>query len=84
MGFKRLIKSIKESLSLNKDDLKKSSKEKSMKIILEKLQKRKKKVKKNLKTDVTNKEKKDLKEQLLILKFQIKKVEKLLSKSKNK
>jgi len=43
MGFKRLIKSIKESLSLNKDDLKKSSKEKSMKIILEKLQKRKKK-----------------------------------------
>lgn len=80
MKLNKLIKDIKKTLSLDTKKLKKSSKEEAMLMIVSKLKKRKKKIKKALKENISNKEKKELKEHLLLIKFQIKKMEKLLVK----
>ena len=84
MSLSELIESITKSLSINSEDLKKSSKEKSINNILTKLNKRRKKILKNLKEKVNKEEKKALKEQLVIVKFHIKKTEKLLTKLTSK
>ena len=78
MKLNKLIKNIQETLSLNTEELDNSSKEKSIQMILEKLNKRKKKIKKEMKGEISLQEKEELIEQLLIIKFQIKKLEKLL------
>lgn len=80
MKLDKLIKQIKKTLSLDSEELENKSKKKSIGIILTKLNKRKKKLKKELKEKLTNKEKETLKEQLLLVKFQIKKMEKELDK----
>jgi len=80
MGLSKLIENITNTLSFESKDLKKSNKEKSFQNILAKLKKRRKKVLKNLKEKPKREEKKELEEQLKIIKFHIKKTEKLLAK----
>jgi len=80
MKLNKLIKDIKKTLSLDTKKLKSSSEEETMIMIISKLKKRKKKIKKELKENLSKKGKKELKEHLLLIKFQIKKMEKLLVK----
>ena len=75
MGIAKFIESVKESLGL--DEFKKSSKKKSIKNLLKKLNSKKEKITKLIKKD---KKQKELQEELDIVNFQIKKGEKLLAK----
>jgi len=74
MGIKKFINDVKESLGL--DSFKKSSKKKSIKVLLANLDERKEEIEKQL----AKKSTKTLKEELSIIKMQIKKGEKLLTK----
>jgi hypothetical protein len=74
MGIKKFIKSVRESLDIQK--IKVSNKKKSLKIVLKKLIKRKQDLKKNIKQN-SNKE---LKEELDIILIHIKKGKKILEK----
>ena len=76
MGIKKFINSVKESLGL--DEFEKAGKKKSIKNLLEKLKSRKEKLNKIVKKNLDKKEKKELKEELLIITLQIKKGEKIL------
>jgi len=74
MGIKKFINDVKESLGLN--SFKKSGKKKSIKVLLANLEERKEEIEKQL----AKKSTKALKEELSIIKMQIKKGEKLLTK----
>jgi cobalamin biosynthesis Co2+ chelatase CbiK len=76
MGIKKFLNSVKESLGLNKFE--KTGKKKSIKRILEKLRARKEILNKVPKKKLNKKEKKELKEELVIISLHIKKGEKIL------
>ncbi len=78
MSIIKFINRVKESLGL--DDFEKSSKKKSIKSLLKKLNKRRENIVKSLKKKVNKKEKKELKEELEIVCLHIKKGKKLLKK----
>ncbi len=82
MKIKDFIKSVKEFLEL--DNFKEEKKKKAIKKLLKKLLKRKKELDMIEKDTLKNKEKKALKEELEIVKYQIKKGAKLLKKLKEK
>ena len=75
MGIKKFIQNVAESLGL--DEFKKSSKKKSIKSLLKKLNAKKKATESLTKTKAN---KKDIEEELKLLTFQIKKGEKILTK----
>ena len=76
MGIKKFINSAIESLGL--DDFEKTGKKKSIKRLLGKLREREESLNKKLKKDPGKKEAKELKEELAIIKLQIKKGEKIM------
>jgi hypothetical protein len=76
MSVKKFIADVKNYLGL--DDFKKSGKKKSIKRLLEKLKARKEILDKVPKKKLDKKEKKELKEELAIITFQIKKGGKIL------
>ncbi len=81
MGVAKFINSVKESLGL--DEFKKKGKKKSITSLLKKLNARKEKIEKALSIKVEKKDKKavkELKEELAIISFQIKKGNKILDK----
>ncbi len=78
MGINKFIKNVKNFLEL--DDFSESKKKKAIKKLLEKLAKRQKATKKRLDGDLSKKEKRKAEEELEIIKYQIKKGKKLLSK----
>ncbi len=83
MGFKKFIKNVKEFLNIDEFDTHK--KKKAVKKLLNKLEKRKVEIKKLLDKDLNSKEREEVLEEFEILKYQIKKGEKLLDKlEKNK
>jgi len=75
MGIAKFIESVKETLGLY--EFKKSSKKKSVKNLLKKLNSKKDKITKLIKKD---KKQKELQEELDIVNLQIKKGEKILAK----
>ncbi len=78
MGIKKFIKNAKNFLEL--DDFSESKKKKAIKKLLEKLTERQKTTKKQIDGSLSKKEKRKAKEELDIIKYQIKKGKKLLSK----
>ncbi len=78
MGISKFINSVKESLGL--DDFKKSSKKKSVKNLLKKLNIRKEIITKSLEKKKDKKEIKGLHEELKIISLQLKKGDKILQK----
>jgi len=76
MGIKKFIERVKESLGL--DEFEKVGKKKSIKRLLEKLRSRKDILDKVPKKKLNKKEKKELKEEQMIITLQIKKGEKIL------
>jgi len=78
MGIVKFMNRVKESLGL--DGFEKSSKKKSIKSLLKKLNKRREDIVDALKEKVTKKEKKELHEELEIVCLHIKKGKKLLKK----
>lgn len=76
MGTKKFIKSVKSFLELK--DFKKAGKKKSLEKLLKKLNTRNISVTKLLETSLGKKEKKELKEDIEIISFHIKKGEKFL------
>ncbi len=77
MGIKNFIESVKESLGL--EEFEKVGKKKSIKRLLEKLRSRKDILDKVPKKKLNKKEKKELKEEQMIITLQIKKGEKILN-----
>ena len=82
MGIKKFINNVKESLGL--DEFEKAGKKKSIKRLLEKLRARKEILNKVPKKKLNKKEKKELKEELMIITLQIKKGEKILDELNTK
>jgi len=78
VGVKKFIELVTETLGL--DEMKKSSKKKSIKNLLKKLKSKKDSIDKELKAKVGKKKKKELSEELDIILFQIKKGEAILKK----
>jgi hypothetical protein len=78
MGIVKFINRVKESLGL--EEFEKSSRKKSIKSLLKKLNNRREDIVKSLKKKVTKKEKKELHEELEIVCLHIKKGKKLLKK----
>ena len=76
MGIKKFIKNVKHTLGLNDYGI--EGKKKSLKDLLKKLNSRKKSINKLLKSDIEKKEKKELEEELEIVRCQIKKGKKIL------
>lgn len=74
MGFKKFIKQVKLTLGL--DDYEVEGKKKSLKVLLKKLNERKRNIEKSLKNSLETKE---LKEELEIVSLQIKKGKKILN-----
>lgn len=82
MSIKKFIASVISSLNLEEFETK--GKKKSIKRLLEKLELRKDILHKTAKKNLTKKEKKELKEELAIIKLQIKKGNKLLDELNTK
>jgi len=78
MGVKKFIELVTETLGL--DEMKKSSKKKSIKNLLKKLNSKKDAISKRLKAKLSKKKKKELNEEMEIIQFQIKKGEAILKK----
>jgi len=78
MGVKKFIELVTETLDLDK--MKKSSKKKSVKNLLKKLNSKKDAIEKLLKDKLDKKKKKELNEEKEIILFQIKKGEAILKK----
>ena len=78
MGVKKFIELVTETLGL--DAMKKSSKKKSVKNLLKKLNSKKDAIGKKLKVKSSKKKKKELNEEMEIIQFQIKKGEAILKK----
>lgn len=78
MGIVKFIESVKVSLGL--DEFKKSSKKKSIKNLLKKLNSRKEKIISSSTKELNKKAKKELEEELVIVSLQIKKGDKILQK----
>jgi len=78
MGIKKFIQSVGESLGL--DEFKKSSKKKSVKSLVKKLNTRKEETENLLKTKLSKKEKKEKEEELKIILCQLKKGDKIIDK----
>ena len=78
MGVKKFIELVTETLGL--DEMKKSSKKKSVKSLLKKLNSKKDVIDKKLKAKPNKKKKKELNEEMDIILFQIKKGEVILKK----
>ncbi len=76
MGIKKFIKNVKHTLGLNDYGI--EGKKKSLKDLLRKLNIRKNRINKSLKSDIKKKEKKELEEELKIVSCQIKKGKKIL------
>ena len=77
MGIKKFIKKVKSTLGLNNYEV--EGKKKSLKDLIKKLNRRKKRIKKSLE-NANKKEKKDLNEELEIITCQIKKGKNILHK----
>ncbi len=77
MGIKKFIKKVKSTLGLNNYEI--EGKKKSLKDLIKKLNRRKKRIKKSLE-NANKKEKKDLNEELEIITCQIKKGKNILHK----
>jgi len=78
MGVKKFIELVTETLGL--DEIKKSSKKKSIKNLLKKLNSKKDAIAKALKAKLSKKKKKEFNEEMDIILFQIKKGEAILKK----
>ncbi len=78
MGVKKFIELVTETLSL--EDFKKSSKKKSIKNLIKKLNNKKELIEKKLKAKLDKKRKKELIEEQDIILFQIKKGNSILKK----
>jgi len=78
MGVKKFIELVTETLGLDK--MKKSSKKKSVKSLLKKLNSKKDVIDKKLKVKPSKKKKKELNEEMDIILLQIKKGETILKK----
>ncbi len=78
MGIKAFIQDVKEFLDL--DDFSETKKKKAIKKLLKKLEKRKDLVKQRLAVALNDEEKAEIQEELKIIKYQIKKGNKLLEK----
>lgn len=78
MGVKKFIELVSETLGL--DDMQKSSKKKSIKILLKKLNVKKDVIDKTLAAKLDKKKKKELNEERDIILFQLKKGEAILKK----
>jgi len=78
VGVKKFIELVTETLGL--DEMKKSSKKKSVKSLLKKLNSKKDVIDKKLKAKPNKKKKKELNEEMDIILFQIKKGEAILKK----
>jgi len=78
VGVKKFIELVTRTLGL--DEMKKSSKKKSVKNLLKKLNSKKNAIDKELKAKLGKKKKKELKEEKDIILFQIKKGEAILKK----
>ena len=78
MGVKKFIELVTETLGLDK--MKKSSKKKSVKSLLKKLNSKKDVIDKKLKAKPSKKKKKELNEEMDIILLQIKKGETILKK----
>ena len=78
MGSKKFIELVTETLGI--DEMKKSSKKKSIKNLLKKLNSKKDAIDKALKAKLDKKKKKELNEERDIVLFQIKKGEAILKK----
>lgn len=76
MGIKKFIKNVKSTLGLTDYEI--ENKKKALKDLLKKLNNRKKSINNSLKSEIKKKEKKDLVEELEIVKCQIKKGKKIL------
>lgn len=76
MGIKKFIKKVKSTLGLT--DYEVENKKKALKDLLKKLNSRKKSINNSLKDELKKKDKKDLDEELEIVKCQIKKGKKIL------
>ena len=76
MGFKKFIKSVQSTLGL--EEFNEEGKKKAVKKLLKKLNDRKKSINAALKTAKSKKEENELKEELEIVKLQIKKGKKIL------
>ncbi len=77
MGIKKFIKKVKSTLGLNNYEI--EGKKKSLKDLIKKLNRRKKRIKKSLE-NANKKEKKDLNEELEIITCHIKKGKNILHK----
>ncbi len=78
MGIKKFIQSVAESLGL--DEFQKSSKKKSVKSLVKKLNIRKEETENLLKTKLTKKENREKEEELQIILLQLKKGDKIIEK----
>ncbi len=82
MGIKKFIKSVTEVLNL--DDFSERKKKKAIKKLLKKLEAKKDKVKKSLNDDLKDSKKIEIKEELALIKYHIKKGKKLLNELEKK
>ncbi len=78
MGIERFIKNVVDMLEL--DDFSEQKKKKAIKKLLKKLERRKAKVKNHLEKHLNDREKKETKEELQLIRYNIKKGKKLLEK----
>ncbi len=78
MGIAKFIENVKATLGL--DEFEKSTKKKSVKSLLKKLNSKKEKVINSIKKELNEKTKKDLEEELVIISLHIKKADKILQK----
>ena len=76
--MKKFIRSVQSTLGL--EEFNQESKKKALKVLLKKLNSRKKRLNASLKTTRNKKEENELKEELAIVKLQIKKGKKILYK----
>ena len=76
MGLKKFIKSVQSTLGL--EEFSEEGKKKALKVLLKKLNNRKKSINAALKSTKSKKEENELKEELEIVKLQIKKGKKIL------
>jgi len=76
MGLKKFIKSVQSTLGL--EEFSEEGKKKALKVLLKKLNNRKKSINAALKSAKSKKEENELKEELEIVKLQIKKGKKIL------
>ncbi len=78
MKVKKLVKNISELLSL--DDFSDRKKRKALKKLLKKLKKREESMKSKLKSKLSEKEKLEIKDELTLIKYHLKKSKKILAK----